>query len=119
MPSKVRILDPPHQQERPLTSTNMVRGRSSLGPLVSGPVRPSTGGCAEYVPKFRKPARSPLGSGEDPIRGGPQGLTQEGYLSSGPGLHLSPSDGSMIELMDRRLAPEPPALGVFTTARAN
>jgi hypothetical protein len=54
MPSKVRILDPPHQQDRPLTSTNMVRGRSTLGPVVSGSDRPSTGGCAEYVPTLRK-----------------------------------------------------------------
>ena len=52
MPSKVRILDPPHQQERPLTSIYTVRGRSSSGPAVYGPVRPSTGGSALYGPKF-------------------------------------------------------------------
>jgi hypothetical protein len=51
MPSKVRILDPPHQQNRPLTSTDEVRGRSSLGPAVSGAVRWFAGGCAEYVPR--------------------------------------------------------------------
>jgi hypothetical protein len=55
MPSKVRILDPPHQQEQPLSSTNRVRDRSSLGPVVSGSDRPSTGGCVECVPKPSAP----------------------------------------------------------------
>jgi hypothetical protein len=54
MPSKVRILDPPHQQDRPLTSTNKVRGRSSSSPVVSGSDWPSTGGSALYGPTFER-----------------------------------------------------------------
>jgi hypothetical protein len=63
MPSKVRILHPPHQQERPLASTNMVRGRSSSSPVLSGRVRWFAGGCALYLPKFRK---YDLGAGASP-----------------------------------------------------
>ena len=36
MPTKVRILDPPHQPDRPLTSSETVRGRSSLSPAGVG-----------------------------------------------------------------------------------
>jgi hypothetical protein len=54
MPSKVRILDPPHQQERPLTSINMVRGRSSSSPAAAGAVWWSTGGSALYGPTFER-----------------------------------------------------------------
>ena len=51
-PSKVRILDPPHQQDRPLTSGETVRGRSSPGPAASGAVRWLAGGRALYGPRF-------------------------------------------------------------------
>jgi hypothetical protein len=54
MPSKVRILDPPRQQERPLTSSETVRGRSSSSPVASGAVWWSTGCSALYGPTFER-----------------------------------------------------------------
>jgi len=54
------LLHPPHQEHQPPDQSVRVGGPILWCPVVSGAVRPSSGGCAEYVPKFR--AHYPLTS---------------------------------------------------------